>query len=61
MGLVLPAFIPSSLGEVFEYWPSNPEVVISIAIWALGALIFTMLAKIAIQIEVGGVTYKPHG
>jgi Ni/Fe-hydrogenase subunit HybB-like protein len=60
MGLVLPAFIPTPLGEVFEYWPSNPEVVISISIWALGALIFTMLAKIAIQIEVGGVTYKPH-
>jgi Ni/Fe-hydrogenase subunit HybB-like protein len=60
MGLILPAFIPSPLGEVFEYWPSNPEVVISISIWALGALIFTMLAKIAIQIEVGGVTFKRH-
>ena len=57
MGLILPAFIPSPLGEVFEYWPSNPEVVISIAVWAFGALIFTMLAKIAIQIEVGGVTH----
>jgi Ni/Fe-hydrogenase subunit HybB-like protein len=60
MGLILPAFIPSPLGEVFEYWPSNPEVVISISIWALGALIFTMLAKIAIQIEVRGTTHKSH-
>jgi len=34
--------------------------VISISIWALGALIFTMLAKIAIQIEVGGTTH-PEG
>lgn len=61
MGLILPAFIPSPLGEVAEYWPSNPEVVISISIWALGALIFTMLAKIAIQIEVGGTTHPEEG
>jgi len=56
MGTVIPAFIPSPLGETWEYWPSDPEVVISIGVWGLGALVFTMLAKIAIQIETGKVS-----
>jgi len=56
MGTVLPAFIPSPLGEIWEYWPSNPEALISIGVWGLGALVFTMLAKIAIQIETGHVS-----
>ncbi|HBB41282.1 MAG: polysulfide reductase [Nitrospirae bacterium CG18_big_fil_WC_8_21_14_2_50_70_55] len=56
MGTVLPAFIPSPLGEIWEYWPSNPEALISLGVWGLGALVFTMLAKIAIQIETGAVS-----
>lgn len=56
MGTVLPAFIPSPLGEIWEYWPSNPEALITLGVWGLGALIFTMLAKIAIQIETGHVS-----
>lgn len=53
MGLVVPGFVPTPLGEVFEYSPRWGEVFISLGIWALGALIFIFLTKIAIPIELG--------
>lgn len=55
MGLVIPGFVPTPLGEVFEYSPSWGEVFVSLGIWAFGMLIFTLLAKVAIPIEVGAL------
>lgn len=55
MGLVIPGFVPTPLGEVFEYQPTMIEINVSIAIWAFGALVFTMLAKAVIGIEVGEI------
>ncbi len=51
MGLVVPAFIPTPLGEVYEYAPSLTEIMVSIGIWAIGLLIFTLLAKAAIPVQ----------
>jgi molybdopterin-containing oxidoreductase family membrane subunit len=59
MGMVVPGFIPTPLGEVFEYYPSSTEVGIAIGIWAFGALLFTLLAKIIIGVESGHVRQKP--
>ena len=53
MGLVVPGFVPTPLGEVFEYTPSWGEVFVSLGIWAFGMLLFTLLAKVAIAIELG--------
>jgi Ni/Fe-hydrogenase subunit HybB-like protein len=53
MGLVIPGFVPTPLGEVFEYSPSWGEVFVSVGIWAFGILVFTLLAKVAIPIELG--------
>jgi molybdopterin-containing oxidoreductase family membrane subunit len=53
MGLVVPGFVPTPLGEVFEYSPHWGEVFVSLGIWALGMLVFTLLAKVAIPIELG--------
>ena len=55
MGLVVPGFIPTPLGEVFEYTPTLREIIISVGIWAFGALVFTLLAKASIAIELGRV------
>lgn len=57
MGLVIPGFVPTPLGEVFEYVPSWGEVFVSLGIWALGILVFTLLAKVAIPIELGAVRF----
>jgi Ni/Fe-hydrogenase subunit HybB-like protein len=58
MGLVVPGFVPTPLGEVFEYSPSWGEVLISLGIWALGLLVFTLLAKVAIPIELGTLQWR---
>jgi Ni/Fe-hydrogenase subunit HybB-like protein len=61
MGLVVPGFVPTPLGEVFEYQPTPLEISISIGVWALGALVFTMLAKAVIAIELGELRHRPAG
>ncbi len=53
MGLVIPGFVPSTLGEIVEYSPSFTEFCVSAAIWAMGALIYTLLLKAAVPIELG--------
>ena len=53
MGFVVPGFIPTPLGEVFEYSPTTVELVLSAGIWAFGALVFTLLARASIAIELG--------
>lgn len=55
MGLVVPGFIPTPLGEVFEYTPTLQELMVSVGIWAFAALVFTLLAKASIAIEMGEV------
>ena len=53
MGLVIPGFIPTPLGEVFEYTPTMVEFTVSAGIWALGCILFTLLAKLVIAVEQG--------
>lgn len=38
LGLIVAGFVPTPLGVVTEYAPSLPEVLISLAIWAVGFL-----------------------
>jgi len=53
MGLVIPGFVPSPLGQVVDYTPSVTEFFVSAGIWAMGAFIFTLLLKAAVPIEMG--------
>jgi len=55
MGLVIPGFVPSPLGEIVDYTPSFTEFCVSAAIWAAGALVYTLLLKAAVPIELGEV------
>ncbi len=56
-GLVIGGFVPNPMGEVRPYWPTMPETLITIGIWAIGLLILSMLYKIAVavRIETGGI------
>lgn len=49
-GLIIPGFIPSPMGEVVDYTPSGPEIMITLGVLALGALVMTLLIKPAIMI-----------
>jgi Ni/Fe-hydrogenase subunit HybB-like protein len=55
MGLVIPGFVPSPLGEIVDYTPSFTEFCVSAAIWAFGALVYTLLLKAAVPIELGKI------
>jgi len=58
MGLVIPGFVPDTLGEIYEYGPTVPEVLISMGVWATGALIYTLLLKFAIPIYTGKLRFE---
>ena len=53
MGLLIPGFVPSSLGDIVEYTPSIHEFFICLGIWACGALAYTLMAKVSIAIQLG--------
>jgi molybdopterin-containing oxidoreductase family membrane subunit len=56
-GLIVPGFIPGQWGKITEYTPSFIEVGVTIAIWAMGAFIFTVLAKTGIAVEIGKLRF----
>jgi molybdopterin-containing oxidoreductase family membrane subunit len=51
MGMVVAGFTPSPLGEVIKYWPTIPEVAISIGVYAIGLLLVTGFYKIALSVR----------
>ncbi len=55
MGLVIPGFVPSPLGEIVEYAPTWVELAVTAGIWALGLFILTVLVRVALPIELGRV------
>ncbi|MBW2617524.1 MAG: polysulfide reductase NrfD [Deltaproteobacteria bacterium] len=59
--LVAGGFIPNPLEHVNEYFPTGVEILITIGIWSLGALMLTVFYKVAIAVkeETGG-GLAPH-
>jgi molybdopterin-containing oxidoreductase family membrane subunit len=51
LGMVIAGFVPNTLGQVVHYSPTAPELMISIAIYAIGLLILTGLYKIALEVR----------
>jgi len=60
MGLIVPAFIPSPLGEIVEYSPTLHETMICLGIWAFGLLVYTILVRVSVPVLAGQVTYAPR-
>ncbi|MGD0886073.1 MAG: sulfate reduction electron transfer complex DsrMKJOP subunit DsrP [Thermodesulfovibrionales bacterium] len=57
LGLVIPGFVPDTLGEIYEYSPTVPEVLITLGVWATGAFLYTLLLKFAIPIYTGKLRF----
>jgi molybdopterin-containing oxidoreductase family membrane subunit len=51
LGLVVGGFTPSPMEHITEYLPTVPELAITLAIYANGALILTILYKIAVSVR----------
>jgi Ni/Fe-hydrogenase subunit HybB-like protein len=51
LGLMTGGFVPNPMEQVTEYWPTAPEAIISLGVWAMGFLVLTVLYKIAVSIK----------
>ena len=49
--LLVGGFVPSPLGEVARYTPTLNEWTVTVGIWAIGALMITVLYKIMLSIR----------
>jgi molybdopterin-containing oxidoreductase family membrane subunit len=58
MGLVVPGFVPDTLGEIYEYSPTKAEILVTMGIWACGALLYTLLLKFAVPIYTGKLRFE---
>lgn len=56
MGIIIPGFVPSPLGEIVEYSPTLNETLICFGIWAFGLLVYTVLLRVAVPILQGRFT-----
>ncbi|MBI4843377.1 MAG: polysulfide reductase NrfD [Nitrospirae bacterium] len=50
-GLVIGGFVPTPFNTITEYWPTLPETIITLGVWALGFLVLTILYKVAISVR----------
>ena len=53
IALVVPGFTPSTLGEIYEYWPSRTELMVSAGIYGVGFFMYTLMVKVAVPVMNG--------
>jgi molybdopterin-containing oxidoreductase family membrane subunit len=59
LGLLLPGMTPDVIGEVYHYNPSLNEILVGAGVWGVGALLFTLMAKVSSAISAGEFRYQP--
>lgn len=57
MGLLIPGYIPTPIGEFTRYVPTRMEILVTLGNWAFGFLILTLLLKGAIGVLLGDIKY----
>lgn len=56
MGLIVPAFIPTPLGEIVEYAPTRDEVLVTLGVWGFGLLVYTIFVRVTVPVLTGRLT-----
>jgi molybdopterin-containing oxidoreductase family membrane subunit len=58
VGLLIPGLTPDTLGEIYEYFPSKTEVLITAGVFSVGFLLYTIMLKVAVPIMLGEFKLK---
>jgi molybdopterin-containing oxidoreductase family membrane subunit len=62
MGLIVPAFVPTPLGEIVEYRPTSHEIMVCLGIWAFGLLLYTIFVRVSVPVLAGDLCHaRQHG
>lgn len=51
LGMISGGYVPNPLHEINEYVPTVPEIGITLGVYAIGALVLTVLYKIAVSVK----------
>ncbi|MCD6262613.1 MAG: polysulfide reductase NrfD [Deltaproteobacteria bacterium] len=51
LSLLIGGFTPNPFNRITDYWPTKPEFMIALGVYAVGALVLTVLFKIAIAVK----------
>jgi molybdopterin-containing oxidoreductase family membrane subunit len=51
LGMISGGFVPNPLEEITEYAPTFYELAVTVGVWAIGALVITVLYKVAIAVR----------
>jgi len=51
LGLIVGGFSPNPFGRITDYWPTKPEVMITLGVYAFGFLVLTLLYKMAVSVK----------
>lgn len=57
MGLIIPGFIPTPIGEILEYTPTLNEILVCVGVWSFGFLVYTILLRFSIPILNGKLRF----
>lgn len=59
MGMIVPGFLPTPLGEIVEYFPTMLETLMCIGVWSFGLLMYSWMIHLAVPILSG--QFQRHG
>lgn len=59
MGMIVPGFLPTPLGEIVEYFPTMLETLMCIGVWSFGLLMYSWMIHLAVPILAG--QFQRHG
>ena len=50
VALIIPGYTPDVLGQVYQYVPSLTELRVSVGVFGIGFLLFTLMVKVSIRV-----------
>jgi molybdopterin-containing oxidoreductase family membrane subunit len=61
IGLIVPGFVPGTLGEIYQYNLTFNEIRVALGVWAFGALFYTLLVRTSIPVYTGALRWQRSG